>query len=32
MADELNATIYYDDDADLSALDDTTVAVLGYGS
>ncbi len=32
MADELNATIYYDDDADQSYLDDTTVAVLGYGS
>ena len=32
MADELNATIYYDDDADLDALSDTTVAVLGYGS
>jgi ketol-acid reductoisomerase len=26
------ATIYYDDDADPSRLDDTTVAVLGYGS
>jgi len=32
MADELNATIYYDDDADQTYLDDTTVAVLGYGS
>ena len=32
MADELDTTIYYDDDADLSYLDDTTVAVLGYGS
>ena len=32
MTDELDTTIYYDDDADLSALDDTTVAVLGYGS
>ncbi len=32
MADKLNATIYYDDDADQSYLDDTTVAVLGYGS
>ena len=32
MADELDATIYYDDDADQSYLDDTTVAVLGYGS
>jgi ketol-acid reductoisomerase len=32
MADELDATIYYDDDADQRYLDDTTVAVLGYGS
>ncbi|MGM0605067.1 MAG: ketol-acid reductoisomerase [Halobacteriota archaeon] len=32
MTDELNATIYYDDDADSTYLDDTTVAVLGYGS
>jgi len=32
MADELDATIYYDDDADQDYLDDTTVAVLGYGS
>jgi ketol-acid reductoisomerase len=32
MADELDATIYYDDDADSTYLDDTTVAVLGYGS
>ncbi|MFO7833478.1 MAG: ketol-acid reductoisomerase [Halohasta sp.] len=32
MADELDAKIYYDDDADQSYLDDTTVAVLGYGS
>jgi ketol-acid reductoisomerase len=32
MADELDTTIYYDDDADQSYLDDTTVAVLGYGS
>ena len=32
MADELDAKIYYDDDADQSHLDDTTVAVLGYGS
>ncbi|WP_253736774.1 ketol-acid reductoisomerase [Halohasta salina] len=32
MADELDATIYYDDDAALDYLDDTTVAVLGYGS
>src|SRR3989304_4549821 len=26
------ATIYYDNDADLSALKDKTVAVIGYGS
>ncbi|HEX9775367.1 MAG TPA: ketol-acid reductoisomerase [Actinomycetota bacterium] len=26
------ATIYYDDDADLSVLDDRRIAVLGYGS
>ena len=26
------AKIYYDDDADLSALKDKTVAILGYGS
>ena len=32
MADELDTTIYYDDDADQRYLDDTTVAVLGYGS
>ncbi len=32
MADELDATIYYDDDAEQEYLDDTTVAVLGYGS
>ena len=32
MADELDATIYYDDDADTGYLDDTTVAVIGYGS
>jgi len=32
MADEIDAKIYYDDDADQSYLDDTTVAVLGYGS
>ena len=32
MADELDATIYYDDDADASYLDDATVAVIGYGS
>ncbi|MEA5387212.1 ketol-acid reductoisomerase [Haloarculaceae archaeon H-GB11] len=32
MADEFTTTVYYDDDADESMLDDTTVAVLGYGS
>jgi len=32
MADELDATIYYDDDADTGYLDGTTVAVIGYGS
>ena len=32
MADELDATIYYDDDADTSHLNDATVAVIGYGS
>ena len=26
------ATIYYDDDADLSLLEGQTVAILGYGS
>ena len=26
------ATIYYDNDADLSALKDKTIAILGYGS
>jgi ketol-acid reductoisomerase len=29
---ELNTTVYYDDDADRSQIDDKTVAVLGYGS
>ena len=32
MADELDATIYYDEDADTAHLDDATVAVIGYGS
>jgi len=32
MADEIDATIYYDDDADTSYLDNATVAVIGYGS
>ncbi|RLM89809.1 ketol-acid reductoisomerase [Halobellus sp. Atlit-38R] len=29
---DLNTTVYYDDDADRSYIDDKTVAVLGYGS
>ena len=29
---DLNTTVYYDDDADRSQIDDKTVAVLGYGS
>src|SRR6056297_4136387 len=32
MTDELNTTVYYDDDADVSHVTDETVAVLGYGS
>ncbi|MFC4543298.1 ketol-acid reductoisomerase [Halosolutus amylolyticus] len=32
MTDEFTTDIYYDDDADVSTLDDDTVAVLGYGS
>jgi ketol-acid reductoisomerase len=28
----LNTTVYYDDDADRSRIDDKTVAVIGYGS
>ncbi|WP_049987198.1 ketol-acid reductoisomerase [Halobellus rufus] len=32
MTDDLNTTVYYDDDADRSYIDDKTVAVLGYGS
>ncbi|WP_339102781.1 ketol-acid reductoisomerase [Haloterrigena salinisoli] len=32
MTDEFTTDIYYDDDADVSTLDDETVAVLGYGS
>ncbi|WP_440763966.1 ketol-acid reductoisomerase [Natronorubrum sp. DTA7] len=32
MTDEFTTEIYYDDDADVSTLDDETVAVLGYGS
>jgi ketol-acid reductoisomerase len=29
---DLSTTVYYDDDADRSKIDDKTVAVLGYGS
>ncbi|MFC6973602.1 ketol-acid reductoisomerase [Halomicroarcula sp. GCM10025709] len=29
---DLSTTVYYDDDADVSTLEDETVAVLGYGS
>ncbi len=32
MTDDFTIDIYYDDDADVSTLEDTTVAVLGYGS
>ncbi|ELY25692.1 ketol-acid reductoisomerase, partial [Natrialba magadii ATCC 43099] len=32
MTDEFTTEIYYDDDADVSTLDNDTVAVLGYGS
>ncbi len=32
VADDFTTDIYYDDDADESHLEDTTVAVLGYGS
>ncbi|WP_049927722.1 ketol-acid reductoisomerase [Halopiger goleimassiliensis] len=32
MTDDFTTEIYYDDDADVSTLDDETVAVLGYGS
>ncbi len=32
MTDEFSTTVYYDDDADASYLEDKTVAVLGYGS
>ncbi|EMA35360.1 ketol-acid reductoisomerase [Halobiforma nitratireducens] len=32
MTDEFTTEIYYDDDADVSTLEDDTVAVLGYGS
>jgi ketol-acid reductoisomerase len=32
MTDEFTTDIYYDEDADVSAIEDETVAVLGYGS
>jgi len=32
MTDEFSTTVYYDDDADASYIEDKTVAVLGYGS
>jgi len=32
MTDEFTTDIYYDDDANVSAIEDKTVAVLGYGS
>ncbi|WEL18114.1 MULTISPECIES: ketol-acid reductoisomerase [unclassified Halorhabdus] len=32
MTDEFDTTVYYDDDADESYLEDATVAVLGFGS
>ncbi len=32
MTDDFTVPLYYDDDADVSILDDETVAVLGYGS
>ncbi|AAV45382.1 ketol-acid reductoisomerase [Haloarcula marismortui ATCC 43049] len=32
MSDELTTTVYYDEDADVSTINDETVAVLGYGS
>jgi len=32
MTDEFDTTVYYDDDADSTHLEDETVAVLGYGS
>jgi ketol-acid reductoisomerase len=32
MTDDFTSEIYYDDDADVSAIEDKTVAVLGYGS
>ncbi len=32
MTEDFTTTVYYDDDADASHIDDKTVAVLGYGS
>lgn len=32
MVNNINATIYYDDDADTEYLNETTVAVIGYGN
>jgi ketol-acid reductoisomerase len=32
MTDDFTTTVYYDDDADRTHIDDETVAVLGYGS
>jgi len=32
MTDEFTTTVYYDEDADVSAIESKTVAVLGYGS
>jgi len=32
MTEELTTTVYYDEDADVSTIEDETVAVLGYGS
>jgi len=32
MVDEFSTDVYYDEDTDVSVLDDKTVAVLGYGS
>jgi ketol-acid reductoisomerase len=32
MTDEFDTTVYYDEDADASHIEDKTVAILGYGS
>jgi len=32
MTDEFTTTVYYDDDADVSHIENKTVAILGYGS